>query len=51
MLAAIVKVSNVMPIDTFLAEMKESFSHKFKSKPEVIEGNLKALEMALEEVK
>ena len=51
MLAAIVKVSNIMPIDTFLAEMKESFGHKFKSKPEVIEGNLKALEMALEEVK
>ena len=51
MLAAIVKVSNIMPIDVFMNEMKESFGHKFKSKPEVIKGNLKALELALQEVK
>ena len=51
MLSAIVKVSNIMPIDVFIDEMKESFEHKFKSKPEVIKGNLKALELALQEVK
>lgn len=51
MLAAIVKVSNIMPVDVFMNEMKESFAHKFKSKPEVIKGNLKALELALQEVK
>lgn len=51
MLAAIVKVSNIMPIDVFMDEMKESFGHKFKSKPEVIKGNLKALELASQEVK
>jgi len=51
MLAAIVKVVGFMPIDTFLYEMKSSFEHKFASKHEVIEGNMKALELALQEVK
>ena len=51
MLAAIVKVSEVMDKDTFLNEMEISFSHKFASKPEVIEGNMNALKMAFEEVK
>ena len=37
--------------DTFLKEMRASFHHKFASKPEVIEGNMKALEMALKEVR
>ena len=36
---------------TFLREMQASFRHKFASKPEVIDGNMKALEMALKEVK
>ena len=30
--------------------MKGSFKHKFAKKPEVIEGNMKALEMALNSV-
>lgn len=51
MLAAIVKVSGVMAKDTFFAEMRNSFNHKFASKPEVIEGNMNALKMAFEEVK
>ena len=50
MLAAIVKVAKVMPAEQFLAEMQKSYAHKFASKPEVIEGNMKALEMALKEV-
>ena len=28
--------------------MKDSFAHKFAKKPEVIEGNMKALEMTFE---
>lgn len=51
MLAAIVKVSSVMDKDIFFDEMNNSFSHKFASKPEVIEGNMNALKMAFEEVK
>lgn len=51
MLAAIVKVSKVMDEKEFLEDMQGSFKHKFAKKPEVIEGNMKALEMALNEVK
>ena len=50
MLAAIVKVSKVMTDEDFLNDMQGSFKHKFAKKPEVIEGNMKALEMALKEV-
>ena len=51
MLAAIVKVSGVMTDEALLEDMKGSFKHKFAKKPEVIEGNMKALEIALKEVK
>lgn len=51
MLAAIVKVSNIMTEEEFLNDMKTSFKHKFAKKPDVIEGNMKALEMALSEVR
>ena len=30
--------------------MEGSFKHKFAKKPEVIDGNMKALEMSLKEV-
>ena len=50
MLAAIVKVSKIMTDEQFLEDMKGSFKHKFAKKPEVIEGNMKALELALKEV-
>lgn len=51
MLAAIVKVSGIMDEKDFLEDMKGSFKHKFAKKPEVIDGNMKALEMALKEIK
>ena len=51
MLAAIVKISGIMTDDELLEDMKSSFKHKFAKKPEVIEGNMKALEIALKEVK
>lgn len=51
MLASIVKVSEIMTEEEFLNDMKDSFKHKFAKKPEVIEGNMKALELALEEIK
>ena len=50
MLAAIVKVSEIMTDEDFLNDMIGSFKHKFAKKPEVIEGNMKALEMALKQV-
>ena len=50
MLAAIVKVSGIMTDEEFLNDMVGSFKHKFAKKPEVIDGNMKALKMALEQV-
>ena len=50
MLATIVKVSKIMSDEDFINDMKGSFKHKFAKKPEVIDGNMKALEMALKEV-
>lgn len=51
MLAAIVAISGVMSKEDFFREMEGSYRHKFAKKPEVVEGNLKALHMAYEEVK
>jgi pyruvate ferredoxin oxidoreductase gamma subunit len=51
MLGAIVKVSGIMEEEEFIKSMEESFNHKFASKPEVIEGNMKAIKRAFQEVK
>ena len=51
MLAGIVKISKIMTDEELIEDMKGAFKHKFAKKPEVIEGNMKALEMALKEVK
>lgn len=50
MLAAAVAVGHVMDKDLFISEMKASYQHKFAKKPEVIEGNMKALTMTLDEL-
>ncbi len=51
MLAAIVKITGIVDPERFLEEMKKSLQHKFARKPEVLDGNMMALKMALEEVK
>ncbi len=51
MLAATVAVSKVMEPEVFLNEMRASYQHKFAKKPEVIDGNMKALEMTFEALK
>lgn len=51
MLAAIVKVTGVIDDDIFLNEMEISFKHKFAKKPEVVEGNMEALRIALGSVR
>lgn len=50
MLAAVVAVSGVMEQEDFLKEMRASFRHKFAKKPEVIDGNMKALELTFGEI-
>ena len=51
MLAAIEKIAGIMPDDDFIKNMEESFKHKFVKKPEVIDGNMQALKIALNNVK
>ncbi|MCR4806922.1 MAG: 2-oxoacid:acceptor oxidoreductase family protein [Lachnospiraceae bacterium] len=48
MLAAAVAVSGVMDKEAFIREMRTSYEHKFAKKPEVIEGNMKALTMTFD---
>ncbi len=50
MLGAVVKVSKIMDEQKFLKDMVESFKHKFAKKPEVVDGNIKALERSMQEV-
>ena len=50
MLAATVKVSKVIPEKEFVNDMEGSFKHKFRSKPQVIEGNMEALRQSLDKV-
>ena len=51
MLGAIVKVAKLMDEDIFVEAMEKSFHHKFATKPQVIEGNMRALKRAMQEVK
>ena len=50
MLAATAAVTGIMSREDFLREMRLSFQHKFAKKPEVIRGNMEALEMAYDRV-
>ena len=51
MLAAIVKVSQILDEDQFVQDMEASFKHKFATKPQVVEGNMNCLKESLKEVK
>lgn len=50
MLGAVVKAGGLIPENDFLSYMEDSFRHKFATKPQVIEGNMKALERSMKEV-
>jgi len=51
MLGALIKATGILDFKEMLEDMKHKLEKKFKSKPEVIEGNLKAIERAYAEVK
>ena len=51
LLAAVVRCADIMTADEFFGNMRGSFAHKFASKPEVLEGNMKAIQEAWEEVR
>ncbi len=48
MLGALMKVSNLLSLDTVMAQIKKKFSHGFR--PEILEGNIRAIQRAYEEV-
>ena len=51
MMGALAKVSGILDFKEMLADTRGKLEKKFKSKPEVILGNLKAIERAYNEVK
>ncbi len=51
MLAALVEISRVVEPEEFVANMENSYRHKFAQKPQVIQGNMDALTAAMKEVK
>jgi pyruvate ferredoxin oxidoreductase gamma subunit len=51
MLGALIKATGILNFKEMVEDMRKKLEKKFKSKPEVIEGNLKAIERAYNEVK
>jgi len=51
MIGALLGAVDVLPLEAFMEDTRKKLEKKFKSKPEVIEGNLKAIRAAYEEVK
>lgn len=51
MLGAMIKATGILDFKDMLDDTKTKLEKKFKSKPEVIDGNLKAIERAYNEVK
>ncbi|MFH1189924.1 MAG: 2-oxoacid:acceptor oxidoreductase family protein [Candidatus Omnitrophota bacterium] len=51
MLGALVKATGILDFKEMIDDTKKKLEKKFKNKPEVIDGNLKAIERAYNEVK
>lgn len=51
MLGALVKATGILDFKEMIDDTKKKLEKKFKTKPEVIEGNLKAIERAYNEVR
>ena len=51
MLGALVKATGLLDFNEMMEDTKKKLAKKFKSKPEVVEGNVKAIERAYKEVK
>jgi len=50
MLGALVRVIQILSLDELLQEMERKLEKKFRNKPEVIDGNLRAIRRAYQEV-
>lgn len=51
MMGALVKVTGIISLEELLKDARKKLEVKFRNRPEVIEGNLKAIERAYNEVK
>ncbi len=51
MLGALIKVSKLLDFKTMLESVRHRLEHKFPNRPDVVDGNIKAIERAYEEVK
>ena len=51
MLGALVKVTGLLDFKEMLEDTKKKMEKKFRSKPEVVEGNMRAIERAFDEVR
>ena len=51
MLSAVVQVSKVLEPGRFIADMEDSFRHKFATKPQVVQGNMTCLIRSMKEVR
>lgn len=51
MLGALIKVTNLIDFDRMLKNTRKKLEKKFASKPEMIDGNIKSIQRAYEEVK
>jgi pyruvate ferredoxin oxidoreductase gamma subunit len=50
MMGALIKVTGILPFEAFMEVTKVQLEEKFRTKPEVIKGNLEAIERAYQEV-
>jgi len=51
MMGALIKVTGILDFKALVEDTRKKLEKKFKSKPEVIDGNIKAIERAYNEVK
>lgn len=51
MLGALVKATGLLSYDTVMDDTRKKLEKKFRNRPEIIEGNLKAIERAYNEVR
>jgi pyruvate ferredoxin oxidoreductase gamma subunit len=50
LMGALIKITGIMSLDALLEDTQKKLAKKFAGRPEVVEGNLKAVRRAYEEV-
>jgi len=50
MLGALVKATELVDLDVFLSNVRKKLEHKFRGRPELVDGNIKSIKRAYKEV-